>query len=353
MQYLCTRVHYLYMPSTTIKDLARLAGVNHSTVSRALRGSPLISTETTLRVQQAAQELGYQPSAAARSLKTRSSRALGVVVSNIDDPFFGEVLQGVEDTAQSNGYSLFIAASQQDQDRQQAIVRAMREHRVDGLIICSTSFDAVQNRQFLENGIPIVVVNNQAEEDYKYSIYHDDVDGSRQITRHLLELGHRRVAYLGNSLSGRTTLDRLAGVEQEMKAAGLEIPKDYILQVPGGKPEQGCEAVKYLLSIPRRPTALVCFNDMLAIGVLQGLQQASYTIPGDFSVTGFDNIPFSAFTQPPLTTFDQPKRFIGTEAARLILGLLKSDEALPAQESRIIVLKGSLLVRASTASPHD
>jgi DNA-binding LacI/PurR family transcriptional regulator len=341
------------MPSTTIKDVAKLAGVDHSTVSRALHGSPLISSETTDRVRQAAVKLGYQPSAAARSLKTRSSRVLGVVVSQIDDPFFGEVLQGVEEAAQSSGYSLFIAASQHDQERQEAIVRAMREHRVDGLIICSTSFDSVQNRQFLDDGIPIVVVNNQSEKDYKYSIYHDDVDGSRQITRHLLELGHRRIAYLGNSLSGRTTLDRLSGVEQELKAAGLEIPPTYVFEVAGGKSEHGFAAIKSLLGLSRRPTALICFNDMLAIGALQGLQQAGFQVPQDISITGFDNIAFSAYTQPPLTTFDQPKRFIGAEAARLILGLLESAEgSLSSQESAIKVLQGRLLLRASTAAPQ-
>ncbi len=341
------------MPSTTIKDVARLAGVNHSTVSRALNGSPLISSETTDRVRQAALQLGYQPSAAARSLKTRSSRVLGVVVSHIDDPFFGEVLQGIEEVAQSSGYSLFIAASQHDQERQEAIFQAMREHRVDGLIICSTSFDAVQNRQFLDDGIPIVVVNNQAEKDYKYSIYHDDVGGSRQITRHLLELGHRRIAYLGNSLSGRTNLDRLSGVEQELKTAGIEIPPTYLFEVAGGKSEHGFAAIASLLKLSQRPTALVCFNDMLAIGALQGLQQSGFQVPRDISVTGFDNIAFSAYTQPPLTTFDQPKRFIGAEAARLILGLLESTAGpfLP-QESAIKVLKGQLLVRASTAAPQ-
>jgi DNA-binding LacI/PurR family transcriptional regulator len=339
--------------AVTIKDVARRAGVNHSTVSRALQASPLISQETTRRVRQAALELGYQPSAAARSLKTRSTQVLGVVVSNIDDPFFGEVLQGIEDTAQSKGYSLFIAASQHDQDRQQVIVRAMREHRVDGLIICSTSFGAVQNKQFSDNGIPIVVINNQAAEDYKYSIYHDDADGSAQVTRYLLNLGHTRIAYLGNSLSGRTTLDRLAGFQQAMRAAGQVIPDEYILRVSGANPEQGMAAMDHLLVLPTPPTALVCYNDMLAIGVIRGLQQAGYKVPGDFSVTGFDNIVYSAYTNPPLTTFDQPKRFIGTEAARLILGLLipAGDEILPV-EPRIRMLKGRLLVRASTASPR-
>jgi DNA-binding LacI/PurR family transcriptional regulator len=334
----------------TIKDVARRAGVSHSTVSRALHGSPLISSATAERIRQAALELGYQPSAAARSLKTNTTHVLGVVVSNIDDPFFGEILQGIEDVAQSNGYSLFIAASQHDLERQQTIVQAMSEHRVDGVLICSTSFSAVQNKQFSDYGIPIVVINNQAAEDYKYSIYHDDIDGSRQVTRHLIALGHERIAYLGNSLSGRTTLDRLTGFRQEMEAAGLPIPAGFIHDVPGGGPENALTALNHFLDLPNRPTALVCFNDMLAIGMLQGLQQAGLQIPGDFSVAGFDNIVFSAYTNPPLTTFDQPKHFIGTEAARFILGLLKTpNQEGETVQSRIRILKGKLLVRKSTA----
>ncbi len=339
--------------AATIKDVARRAGVNHSTVSRALHGSPLISEETAARVRQAALELGYRPSAVARSLKTNSTRVLGVVVSNIDDPFFSEILQGIEETAQSYGYSLFIAASQRDPLREQKIVQAMVEHRADGVIICSTSFSAEQSRQLLAYGRPIAVVNNQSAEVYRFSIYHDDVDGCRQVTRHLIELGHRKIAYLGNSLSGRTTLDRLSGYQQEMSVAGLPVPDGYIYQAPGGGPENGQEGICHFLALPDLPTALVCYNDMLAIGVLTSLQQAGIRVPEHLSVTGFDNIHYSAFTNPPLTTFDQPKRYIGTEAAHLILDQLNSTaggEQAPAQPT-IRKLKGKLLIRSSTAPP--
>jgi DNA-binding LacI/PurR family transcriptional regulator len=337
---------------TTIKDIAERAGVSHSTVSRALRNSPLISEETTERIHRAALEMGYLPSAAARSLKTHRTHALGVVLSSIDDPFFSEILRGIEDVAQANEYSLFIAASQRNLLREQTIVKAMREHSVDGLIICSTSFSASQGHSLIEFGIPIVVVNNEAAEDYRYSIYHDDVDGTRQITRHLIELGHRKIAYLGNSLSGRTTFDRLTGFQQEMDAAGLPIPPEYFLQVPGGGPDQGLAGLDLMLDLPDRPTALICFNDMMAIGVLKGLQQLGIQVPAEFSVTGFDNIIFSAYTNPPLTTFDQPKRSIGTRAAEQLLALLhaSSDDEDPNQP-KIQMLQGRLLVRKSTASP--
>ncbi len=337
---------------TTIKDVAKRAEVSHSTVSRALRGNPLISDETSARVRQVAREMGYHPSAAARSLKTHQTKALGVVVRNIDDPFFSEILQGIEDVAQHEGYSIFISSSQDDSERDRSVVEAMREHRVDGVIICSTSFSSSQSQQLLDHGAPIVVINNQAAEEYRYSIYHDDEDGCRQITRHLIDLGHQRIAYLGNSLSGRTTLDRLFGFQAEMQAAGLPVPAENIHQIPGGGPENGQAGLDYFLGLAHRPTALVCFNDMMAIGALKGLQLAGIQVPEECSVTGFDNIVFSAYTNPPLTTFDQPKNYIGAEAARLVLDLLKSNPENQAPVRKSQTLKGRLLVRESTASPR-
>jgi len=337
--------------TTTIKDIARRTGVSHSTVSRALRGDPLISEETAERIRQAAQEMTYTPSAAARSLKTNRSLVLGVIVSSIDDPFFSEIVFGIEDIAQQAGYRLFIAASQHDASREQKIVQALMEHRADGVIICSSSYSAEQGRQLFENGFPIVVVNHQGAENFNYSIFHDDVDGSRQITRHLIDQGHHKIAYLGNSLSGRTTLDRLSGFQAELEAAEIPIPTGYIHHVAGSDPLIGKESLAHFLDLPLPPTAIVCFNDMLAIGVLKGCRDAGIIVPDDLSVTGFDNITFSAYTCPALTTFDQPKQSIGSEAARLMLELLTSESPAETFQPKEILLKGKLLVRQSTSSP--
>jgi DNA-binding LacI/PurR family transcriptional regulator len=294
--------------------------------------------------------MGYQPSAAARSLKTNRSQVIGVIVSSIADPFFSEILYGIEECAQEGGYSLFIAASQNDPGRERKIVQTMMEQRTDGVIICSSSFSSEQGRQLLAYGFPIVVVNHQGAENFNFSIYHDDIDGSRQVTRHLIELGHKRIAYLGNSLSGRTTQDRLNGFQTEMDIAGIDVPSEYIHHVNGGEPKFGFEGLEYFLQLNNRPTAVVCFNDLLAIGVLKGCAQKGIKVPGELSVTGFDNIVYSAFTTPALTTLDQPKRSIGVEAAQLLLNLLNPNGDNPSDTSKTKVLKGRLLVRGSTAA---
>ena len=296
--------------------------------------------------------MGYHPSAAARSLKTNQTRALGVVVRNIDDPFFSEVLQGVEDIARERGYSLFISSSMNDLDREQSIVESMREHRVDGIIICSTSFSVSQSRHLQDYDVPIVVVNNQATENYRFAISHDDVDGSRQITRHLIGLGHQHIAYLGNSISGRTNLERLSGFQEEFAAQGITVRSENIILVPGGEPAMGSLGAEKFLALANQPSGLVCFNDMMAIGVLRKFQEVGIRVPEDCSVTGFDNISFSEFSNPPLTTFDQPKHFIGAEAAGLVLELLQQKHEGNGHDPVNRTLKGNLLVRQSTTSPQ-
>ena len=335
--------------STTIKDIARQAGVSHTTVSRALHHSPLISEDTTRRIQAIALELNYHPSVAARSLKTNRTQALGVIVSHIDDPFFSEILQGIDDVAQANGYSLFIAASQHDLGREKAIMQTMREHRVDGVILCSPRYAREQGHPLYSSEIPLVTVNNQAVDDYPYSIYHDDVDGAQQACTHLIHLGHRQIAFLGDSTSGRTTQERLAGYRQTMLGAGLEIYEAYIHLVPGSGALQGYEAANYFLGLEHVPSALICYNDMMAVGVLKRLHQAGIRIPEDISVTGFDNIAVSEYTSPPLTTIDQPKRFLGAEAARMMLEQLGMIPGLNELSPKVKRLKGTLLVRGSTA----
>jgi DNA-binding LacI/PurR family transcriptional regulator len=338
----------------TIKDIAKIAGVSHTTVSRALRDSSVLAPDTIKRIKKIANEQGYLPSAVARGLKTRQSRALGVIVSSIADPFWGEVLTGIDDTLHAAGYSLIVAASRRDNQREKEIVRLMGERRVDGVILCSPPFNAEHGRSLQEYGLPIVVVNNQSAEDFLYSIYNDNEYGIRQAVRHLVDLGHRRIAYLGNRQGGRTTHERENGYRAEMRLAGLSIPDEYVCTGPDSTPQGGLTGVQHLLALPERPTGIVCYNDHMAIGVYSALYHAGLRVPQDVSVVGFDDIFVSAYLIPPLTTFRQPMYHLGTEAAKLLLYMLEQhnkDKTPPVPQS--IRLRGELLVRASSMPPED
>lgn len=337
----------------TIKNIAEKAGVSHATVSRALRDHPLVAPKTTVRIKRIAADLDYVPSALARSLKNGRSKAFGVIVSRIDDPYFSEVLQGIEDVLQNEGYAYFLASSNRDFDKEKAIVRIMSERRVDGIIICSTPVSQEHHQQFTKFGIPIVLVNNQSAEESENSIYHDDQFGNRQLTCHLIELGHTRIGYLGNLLAGRTTEDRLTGFKEEMKANGLPVLDEYIFQGPNGRPEGGLTGGEYFLGLPRRPTAIICFNDMMAIGLINALMNAEINVPRDCSVVGFDNISISAYTNPSITTFDQPKLQLGRKAAQMMLDTLNPSANEGKPRPTVVVTRGRILVRNSTGPSPD
>ncbi len=332
----------------TIKDIAKRAGVSHTTVSRALNGNHSIPEKTTSAIRELAKELGYLPSAAARGLKTNKSHAIGVIVSRIDNPYFGEIVQGIEEVLQQTGYSLFIASSHLDFSSEKSIVQAFAEHRVDGVIISSVTFGK-DHADFLKKfSMPIVVINNQSPDEYQCSIAHDDVDGGRNVARHLLSLGHTQIAYIGNASAERINEDRLLGFRAEIQRAGLHMNESLIVNCDGSEIEDGIHAISELLKKDPLPTAVFCFNDLMAIGALSELNSRAINVPEEISIVGFDNIPYSAFTTPPLTTFDQPKRMIGAEAAQMLLDILNKPGAAQNPEPVTHIMRGHLLVRGST-----
>ena len=225
--------------AVTIKDIAKAAGVSHTTVSRALKGNQALSSATIKRIQQISADLGYVPDNVARRLKTKRSNILGIIVRRIGDPYFSEVQRGIDDALHPNNYRMIIASSKKDRHREAEIVRSMSEHRVDGVIICSSQVSETQREKLEQFGMPTVLINNQADKKAALSVRHDDVHGSRTIVKHLIGLGHQRIAYLGHAHAGRTNANRLAGYQLEMAAAGLDIIPDYLLSSINGAPENG------------------------------------------------------------------------------------------------------------------
>ena len=334
----------------TIKELAVRAGVSHSTVSRALNNHPAIARETVERIQQLASELNYVPSHFARSLKTNRSYMLGVIVHRIADPFYSEVLGGIQNLAHQFQYTMFVSAFESDVERQVSLIQGIFGRQADALII-GDSFFTSESLTELGIHVPTVFIHNRATEILPHSIYHDDVNATRELTRHLLDLGHRRIAFGGNERGGLLHQQRREGVVAELKDAGLELPEEYDLLAPNGQMSSGAVLAKQLLSMPDRPTAMICFNDMLAIGVMQTLQQANIRIPEDISVTGFDDLPLAEFLYPALTTYRQPIWELGQMAAKVALNLLGENVDGTLVSEPLITMRGELIVRRSTAPP--
>ena len=333
--------------AVTIKDVARAAGVSHATVSRALRSNPAISAATQMHVKKVADEMGYVPNNAARGLKTSRSHALGVIVRRIDDPFFAKVLDGIEDVSQAKGYNLLLAASGHDAKKDSEVIASMAESRVEGLIIFSKRFDTEQREKLRAFGIPTVLINDQHSSDGSHSITHDDAWGSLTLTEHLLELGHQRIAYIGNDNAGMTNQQRQLGYQRALTNAGVVVRAEYIVMASNGRPEGGFETAQILLSGQSLPTAIVCFNDMMAVGAIRALTDAGLRVPGDCSIVGFDDIDLAAYVTPPLTTFRQPKFEAGRKSAELLFELISKSADVG---GNVHVLRGELILRQSTAN---
>ncbi len=331
----------------SIKDIAQVAGVSHSTVSRALKGTGRVAPATRERIRRIAQELGYTPSLVARSLVTRRTHTLGLVVTTIADPFHTEVVRGVEEAALEAGYSLLLAMSNEDPQREMQAVRSFQERRVDGVIVAASRVGARYGDLLCELGVPIVLINNHVEGANIHSVAHDDYDGARQVMAHLLALGHRRIAYLGNARGGNAQERRWSGWRDALIEAGLPAPRTLCATGPDGRVESGQVALERLLAQTSQwPEAIFCYNDMMAIGAMHALKARGIRIPEDIALAGFDDIDLARYLDPALTTLAQPRYEMGRQAVEILLALLEER----GKPRRRIVLRGRLVVRTSTTS---
>lgn len=325
----------------TIKDIAKVAGVSHTTVSRALRGHPSISEETSRHIQQLAEQMGYIPSAVAQSLHSRQTFTIGMVVTTIADPFVPQVVEGVEQVARVADYSVFLMTSHNDPDQEMAVVETLQRRRVDAIIVTASRVGSLYGEQLERIQVPIVLINNQENGAFLHSIAVDDVQGARLATKHLIELGHRRIGYVGLLTRPKSNVHRLLGYQAALEKAGIPQDPDLIFLPPPSDDFQ-CGELAISLFLKHKATAIVCYNDITAIGLLTTCQRNQITVPQDLSIVGFDDIEAAQYVSPPLTTIRQPRLRMGELAMRMILDLLNSksvkDQLLP----------GELIVRGST-----
>ncbi len=333
--------------SVTIKDIARAAGVSHSTVSRALADSPLIRAETRARIRRLADQMGYSPSAIGRGLRTRRTATVGVVVTTIADPFIAEVVQGIEDAALGHHYSAILSASQSEPERELKSVRTLREKRVDAIIVTSSRLGNLYMAHLRELGVPIVLINNQRGGDYTHSVLIDNQKGGELAGRYLLGLGHERIAYVAGPVWAHASGQRLAGLRQALRARGLQLDAEWVLE-GDGRAEGGVKATGELLRRGLPVSAVFCYNDMTAIGVLAALHRAGRRVPGDLSVVGFDDVAIVAHLEPPLTTIAQPKYELGRCAMEMALALINGQ-----RDVRDVVLMPTLVERGSCGAAPD
>lgn len=327
----------------SIKDIARLARVSHPTVSRALQNSPLVNAQTAAKIRKIADEAGYRASAVARGLVTRRTRTIGLVVTTVADPFASEVACGVEQTANDHGYSVFLADSNADPAREKKVVQAFAERRVDGIIVTSSRVGALYLPLLAEMMVPIILVNDQYPGAFVHSVMITNLEGMRAAAEHLVGLGHRRIAYLGDQFGYQSDAERLAGYRAALDGAGIP-PMPELVVRGDGKAEAAMAAMEKLLVLAQPPTAVCCYNDMSALGAMRQIRVRGLRVPEDISVAGFDDLFFASYMQPPLTTVRQPMRRMGQLAMENLFKLMSGEESV-AQ----VKVDTELVVRESTA----
>ncbi len=324
----------------TMSDVAREAGVSLMTVSRVLNGKAEVSPETRQRVLDVIARLDYRPSGVARSLVTRRTRTIGLVVPDNANPFFSEVARGVEHAAYAHGYNVFLCNTDEDLERERAVLQSLEEKGVDGVVLCSSRLEDDELRTVIARHPAAVLLNRRLEG--VAAVLVDDEQGGRMATEHLLRAGRRRVGFLTGPPASRSGRQRVTGYRAAFVAAGLPCSPAWAWPcaptVDGGR-----QGTRELLGGHPGMTALLCYNDLVAIGALQACAELHVAVPGELAVVGFDDIPLAALVTPSLTTCRAPRYDLGCEAMRLLLQCLDASS----EQTGEVLMQPELIVRAS------
>lgn len=328
--------------NATIRDVARKAGVSIATVSRVFNNAGPVDEETRRRVKEVAKELRYTPNAVGRSLSTKRTDAIGLLLPDLHGEFFSEVIRGTDQTAQQHRYHLLVSSSHNNRDQIAAALQVMRG-RVDGLIIMSPHIDAHTLHANLPRSLPVVLLNCYVSEDAFDSLNIDNFGGSSQMARHLLQHGYRRIAIIKGTKKNLDAEERLSGYRHALREAGVEHSEH--LEIDGDFSEaSGYEAAKKILALSPRPAAIFASNDSMAIGALKALREVGVPVPQEMALAGFDDIPIARYLAPALTSVHVPISELGVLAAQQLIRAAKEKNNHAKQH---ILLSATLAIRES------
>ena len=331
----------------TIKDVAALAGISYTTVSHVLNKSRPVSEAARVKVEAAIAQLDYVPSAVARSLKAKATATIGLVLPNNINPYFAELARGIEDLCERNGYCVILCNSDDDPIKQRNYLRMLQEKRIDGLILAAVDDAAPGSEGYWPNA-PLVVVDREMRGLQADLVCIDHAQGAYLATRHLLELGHRRIACINGPQSASVARSRQAGFERAMTEAGLTVPAHWKI-ASDFTADGGYRAGAALLE-EDRPTAVFAGNDMLGMGLLRAAAERKLRVPAELSVIGFDDIQMCRYVYPALTTVGQSILHLGELAAGQ---LLERVQGKATGAPRRHVIAPHIISRESTAPPKE
>jgi len=324
-----------------------MAGVSLGTVSNVLNNPKVVAPQTRSRVLDVIEASGFVRSTAAHQLRVGKSRTIGVILLDIANPFFTEMVRGAERSLRDKGYVLMVCSSDESSERERHYLRVLEEHRVDGLLIAPVEHDLKAIAALASRGIPTVLLDRDPGEVDLCSVTVDDVRGGELAASHLIELGHEAIAFVNGPLSIRQCADRRKGARRAFRRTRWgRAPQLFEVPVSALTVDQGEQAVGALLASAPRPTAIMCANDLLALGVLRGLTSAGVTVPEDMALVGYDDVAFASMLSPPLTSVRQPKDELGALAAELLLEETSPSGA--AHQHRSVRFEPELVVRASS-----
>ncbi|KAA8885416.1 LacI family transcriptional regulator [Nocardia colli] len=331
------------MATVTIRDVAALAGVSPATVSRVLNADPRVAPELRERVRDAIEKLSYRPNSQARSLRTRATRVLGLIIADIQNPFFTALARGVEDAASERDYSVVLANSDESLAKEQRYLEVAAAERMAGVVLAPASAANSRIGTLTDRGIPVVAIDRRLRSADVDSVTVNNQKAAKEAVEHLISAGCKRIAMITGPSDASTATGRLSGYRAALRQAGIELDPD--LELRGDyRIEGGRAAARAILALPDRPDGLFVGNNLMMAGALHALADTGVTFPGDILLAGFDEMSWAGFA-PPITLVEQPSYEIGRQATELLLRRIAGEEFAVQR----VVLPARLRVRESTS----